>query len=308
MTICQQWAWKPNDQLKSLRECLQTLIACTAGDGNLLFNVGPMPDGRIEPRQVTRLKQMGAWLQAYGNTVYGTRGGPWKPAGGLASTRRGNRVFLHVLRPARESIVLPDLPRKILRAKVLTGGSVRVTQSGGQLTLSLMPKAWVPERGAEGLLRRETSKAAGEHIDTIIALDLDRSAMDIPAVEIPIRTTATASNTYQNQGEYSAEKAFDGNPGTRWATDSGTTAAWVSLKFGAPQRLGKVHIQEAYAGRVQQFELLAEIGGEWKRVSSGTALGADFSCSFPPVMASGLRLNILKATEGPSIKEIEFWR
>ena len=47
MTICQQWAWKPGDRLKSLEQCLQTLLYTVGGDGNLLFNVGPMPDGRI---------------------------------------------------------------------------------------------------------------------------------------------------------------------------------------------------------------------------------------------------------------------
>jgi alpha-L-fucosidase len=308
MTICRQWAWKPNDELKSLRECLQTLVACAAGDGNLLFNVGPMPDGQIEPRQVARLKQMGAWLRSYGNTIYGTRGGPWKPAAGLASTRRGNRIYLHVLRGSQDSVVLPDLPGKVLRAKVLTGGSAQVTQSGGQLTLSLKPKTPTFEHGAEALLPRKDATAAAEHIDTIIALDLDRSAMEIPAMEIPDLTSATASNNFQNQSDYSAQKAFDGNPSTRWATDSGTTTAWISLKFATPQRLGKIRIQEAYPGRVQQFELLADTGTGWKRLSTGTALGADFRCSFSPVMANGLRLNILKATDGPTIKEIEFGR
>ena len=47
MTICRQWAWKPDDELKSLPECLHTLIRTVGGDGNLLLNVGPMPDGRI---------------------------------------------------------------------------------------------------------------------------------------------------------------------------------------------------------------------------------------------------------------------
>jgi len=78
MTICRQWAWKPNDQMKSLKQCIQTLVWVVGGDGNLLFNVGPMPDGRIEPRQVERLKEMGDWLKKYGHTIYGTRGGPFK--------------------------------------------------------------------------------------------------------------------------------------------------------------------------------------------------------------------------------------
>ena len=78
MTICRQWAWKPNDEMKSLQQCLHSLVLCAGGDGTLLFNVGPMPDGRIEPRQVERLKEMGAWLARYGDTIYRTRGGPWK--------------------------------------------------------------------------------------------------------------------------------------------------------------------------------------------------------------------------------------
>jgi alpha-L-fucosidase len=79
MTIADQWAWKPNDKVKSLDQCLQSLVRSAGGDGNLLFNVGPMPDGRIEPLQVERLKEMGQWLQKYGYTIYETRGGPFMP-------------------------------------------------------------------------------------------------------------------------------------------------------------------------------------------------------------------------------------
>ncbi|MFV1994097.1 MAG: alpha-L-fucosidase, partial [Verrucomicrobiales bacterium] len=72
MTIGEQWAWKPDDQIKSKAECIQSLVRANGANGNLLFNVGPMPDGRIEPRQVERLEQMGAWLKKYGESIYGT--------------------------------------------------------------------------------------------------------------------------------------------------------------------------------------------------------------------------------------------
>jgi len=88
MTICRQWAWKPNDDLKTLKQCLQTLLHVVGGDGNFLFNVGPMPDGRIEPRQVERLGEMGRWLAKYGDGVYGSRGGPFKPAAGAPPRAR----------------------------------------------------------------------------------------------------------------------------------------------------------------------------------------------------------------------------
>ena len=52
------------------------LIRCAGGDGNLLLNVGPMPTGEIAPEQAERLRQIGAWLAQYGESIYGTRGGP----------------------------------------------------------------------------------------------------------------------------------------------------------------------------------------------------------------------------------------
>jgi len=69
ITICNQWAWKPNDKMKTLQECLYTLVKTASGNGNLLFNVGPMMDGRIEQRQVEQLKLMGDWLKIYGESL-----------------------------------------------------------------------------------------------------------------------------------------------------------------------------------------------------------------------------------------------
>jgi alpha-L-fucosidase len=36
-----------------------------------------MPTGEIAPEQVERLKEMGAWLARNGESIYGTRGGPF---------------------------------------------------------------------------------------------------------------------------------------------------------------------------------------------------------------------------------------
>ncbi len=130
ITICKQWAWKPNDKMKSLAECLETLVYCAGGDGNLLFNVGPMPDGRIEPRQVKRLEEMGQWLKQYGETIYGTRGGPWKPGKSLASTRKGNTIYVHLLGWSGTTVTLPNIPRKIVASSLLTGGTAVVNQAG----------------------------------------------------------------------------------------------------------------------------------------------------------------------------------
>ena len=155
MTIGTQWAWKPNDKIKSLKECLRTLVMTVCGDGNLLLNVGPMPDGRIEPRQADLLGQMGAWLDKYGQTVYGTRGGPFQPGQWGGSTSKDNRIYLHLF--GDQAVSLPAIPAKVTRATALTGGEVSFEQTAAGLQVS------VPEQNLD-------------EIDTIICLELDRPA------------------------------------------------------------------------------------------------------------------------------------
>ena len=180
ITICQQWAWKPDDKMKSLRECLETLVRCAGGDGNLLFNVGPMPDGRIEPRQVTRLEEMGDWLKQHGETIYGTRGGPWKPTKSLASTRKGNTIYVHLLNYSGMTVTLPNIPRKIIAGSVLTGGTAQVDQSGNNISIRVVaPPAGPPANGAELLLSAGLGRPKPPQIDSILKLELDGSAMDL---------------------------------------------------------------------------------------------------------------------------------
>ncbi|WP_317236095.1 alpha-L-fucosidase [Niabella hibiscisoli] len=111
-TICDQWAWKPNDKMKSLKECLSILIKSAGGNGNLLLNVGPMPDGRIEARQVARLKEIGDWLQKNGSAIYGTLGGPYMPTSNYAATRKGNNIYLHVINTDTAAIAIKNIPGK----------------------------------------------------------------------------------------------------------------------------------------------------------------------------------------------------
>ena len=107
MTIGNQWAWKPGEDLKSKEECIHTFLHTIGGDGNLLFNVGPMPDGRMEARHVDILKEMGKWISKNEEAVYGTRGGPYMPSEKMVSTHKGNRVYLHLLTAPGKKLTLP---------------------------------------------------------------------------------------------------------------------------------------------------------------------------------------------------------
>ncbi len=137
ITICEQWAWKPNDDMKSLQTLVHTLVQIAGGDGNLLLNVGPMPDGRIETRQAERLMKMGEWLDDYGASIYNTRGGPFDPGNWGASTHRGDSIFVHVLRNAGGRLVLPPLDEKILRATTWEGEPVQYKQGKKNIRLDM---------------------------------------------------------------------------------------------------------------------------------------------------------------------------
>ena len=290
MTICRQWAWKPGDEMKSLKQCIDTLVRVVGGDGNFLFNVGPMPDGRIEPRQVARLKEMGDWLSKYGESIYATRGGPFKPTSWLASTHKGNIIYVHILAWPGDTITLPPIAKKIVASSVLTGGSARVTQTSEGIEISV-------------------TKPHRQKLDTIIKLQLNGPVADISPVSMPSASLAcgkktTASNVYQNSPSHGPDKAVDDDPATRWATDSGTRQAWLEVDLGKPMTFNRVKISEAY-DRVRDFELEAKDGDRWQTFARGTRIGDDYSRQFDPVTARLVRLHILKATDGPTIWEFQ---
>jgi alpha-L-fucosidase len=141
MTICTQWAWKPNDQLKSLKECIHTLASTAGGNGNLLLNVSPMLDGRMEARQVKRLKEVGDWLKKNGEAIYNTKGGPYKPDSVCAATRKGNNIYLLIFRRDNDALTLPAIPGvTIMDAHFLHGEAVTIVQDGQHFNLRLPEK------------------------------------------------------------------------------------------------------------------------------------------------------------------------
>ena len=170
------WAWGgANDGVKSVTACLKMLILGAGGDGNVLLNVGPRPDGVIDPAQANLLKQVGAWMDVNGESIYGTRGGPWKPTEQFASTRKGDVVYVHVLKATRDTIELPALPRKIKTAFMLGAGEIKTEVADGKFFLHL------PENH--------------NSLPAVIKLELDGSAMDIPAIALPEIKSAQSSGT-----------------------------------------------------------------------------------------------------------------
>jgi alpha-L-fucosidase len=119
-TINGAWGYNKNDKrFKSTGDLIQYLARAASNNANFLLNVGPMPNGQIQPEFQTRLREMGEWLSKYGESIYGTKGGPITARPWGVSTQKGDRVYLHVFDWQEKFLAIPKLSRKIRGASLL---------------------------------------------------------------------------------------------------------------------------------------------------------------------------------------------
>jgi alpha-L-fucosidase len=171
-------------------------------------------------------------------------------------------------------------------------------------------------RQTEAGLEILVGKSDQAPLDTIIALELDRPALGLAAVDVPVEASltsnarATASNVYQNQVEYGPDKAVDGRDDTRWATDADTTSAWLEVDLGRPTRFSRATILQAFPElkRIRKFGIEYFRDGRWETCYRGGDPGDKLSAEFQPVTAQRVRLNLLDANGGPTIWEFQLFR
>lgn len=143
-TINNSWGFNlKDDKHKSLKELIQYLVKAAGYDANFLLNVGPMPDGRIQPEHRERLLQMGEWLGQYGETIYGTRGGPVSPHNWGVTTTNGKKVYVHILDWMDESLIIPSWGDKIKSARFFRDQSpIKFAQNEFGITLKIPKEKW----------------------------------------------------------------------------------------------------------------------------------------------------------------------
>jgi alpha-L-fucosidase len=120
---------------------IRYLVRAVGSNANFLLNIGPMPNGEIQPEFVQRLTEVGKWMKQYGDSIYGTRGGPVTPGPWGVTTQRGSKVYVHVLDWNQPVLALEELPGPIRSARMLRDGSnVEFSTVKGGLVLK-MPEA-----------------------------------------------------------------------------------------------------------------------------------------------------------------------
>jgi len=138
-TINEHWGYNITDTLyKSPKELIQMLVRAAGKNANLLLNIGPEPGGALPELALNRLQSLGKWLNQYGETIYGTRGGFVGPHEWGVSTQRGNKLYIHILNCMDSSLFIPTGNHKIKSATVF-GANKRVnfTKTGNGITLNI---------------------------------------------------------------------------------------------------------------------------------------------------------------------------
>jgi len=124
ITLNDHWgyaAWDKN--WKSPRTVVRALVECVSKGGNLLLNVGPTAKGEIPEECVDILNQVGKWMHRNGESIYGCGHAALERPEWGRWTRKGNRLYAHILERGIGPINLRGLEGKIAYARLLADDS-----------------------------------------------------------------------------------------------------------------------------------------------------------------------------------------
>ncbi len=140
MTINGTWAYNKNDtNYKSAKELIQDLVNVASKGGNLLLDVGPTPEGTIQPEFVKRLQAIGKWLNVYGESIYGSTYGPLQNLSFGKTTAKGQFVYLHVFDwPESSQLEVPSFTGRVAQITVLGDKrKLRFREADDKLTIQV---------------------------------------------------------------------------------------------------------------------------------------------------------------------------
>lgn len=279
-TTTSQWGFNPDTRTKSYEQLMKILLYTWGADGNMLLNIGPRGDGSLNPEEVKRLEQIADWWSINGDkSIAGSRGGPYFPSNWGVSTRKGNKVFLHVFYWQKNgTLTLPNFPNKtITSVSLLNGKKIEIAKNVKNFTLTI-------------------PKISLEKLVTTVEIQLNDSAMDIiPMYSLKPLTHQAVFKASQNQE--GTNNVIDGDPTTVWhASGKNNKEIWLEASFKKP-----VTIASFVAGRGEEWETknspelqIPDKNGDWKTVYKWKPKFEPFKYLKKPVTTDRIRLKVSK--------------
>ena len=139
-TMCDEtWGYDLREygKFRSSKELIQLLVRTAAKDANLLLNVGPRPDGKLPEEAKDRLYDIGMWLAANGETIYGTRGGTITDGEHYVSTTKGQHTYIHLIKGGLSELNFETDGKVVSITQFKSDMKIEYKQKGRQVSVKL---------------------------------------------------------------------------------------------------------------------------------------------------------------------------
>lgn len=313
-TIAEAWSWTGGKSIKTPTTNLRMLIQSAGAGGNLLLNTGPKPNGEINQPEEEVYNFIGDWLTKNGESIYNTIGGPYEPGSWGVATRKGNKIYLHILTDfangVSKKVELPKLPLHIEKAYILsTKEPVVVTQNDSNLII-------------------DVSKISLDNIDAIVVLEVGKNAEYLKSIvtkpkdsRLEFVAVKASSNSKYRKSDVTnllGGKHTQFSEGTHvkgwWAADNDDKQPWVVLTLDKQDSFNYITITEQIRNcSVRKFVVEVaetEDSDNWITLYEGEEIGMDFSVKVPEIKSKKIRLKILETENNvaPNISTLEVFK
>jgi alpha-L-fucosidase len=132
------WGYSPGPTLKSDSWVMEKLVLARSLGGNILLNIGPAPDGTMQPEYYEHTADLARWMTHSKKSLIGA--GPvknWKEICNVPITRKDKEWYLHLL-PGKQQELRLKTDLKPVSVKLLqTNESVKYRRKGNSILFDL---------------------------------------------------------------------------------------------------------------------------------------------------------------------------
>ncbi len=297
-TMATAWSWTGGEKVKSYHTNLRLLLQCSGAGGNLALNTGPTPEGLIFEPEYQNYISIGKWLSDNGESIYGTTGGPYKPGPWGVSTRKENKIYIHILTDfatvSTREFELADPGLKILDSRNLSGNTVSFIQENG-------------------VLRFKLTDSGTFSPDNIIELTIEGDALQLEPISTMPEEIIEGKKGFASsfsQENRSAEAIFGGEgedfaEGKKhkvwWEPEKDDSQPYLGFEFPTPVAFTWITLAEQIRNAtIREFELQSWDGEQWNTFYHGNEIGFDFSLKTDKITTNKVRIVVLKTHENSS--------